>query len=74
VLTVPNLGWGIAAIEVAVIDAARIAVITLFVTKAPRILGNAILVTAPDHAQRPYNTTPTNQRTSNLPGSVSTAR
>jgi hypothetical protein len=46
VLTVP-----IAAIDVAVIDAARIAVITVFVTKAPRILGNAIL-TAPQ--QRHY--------------------
>jgi hypothetical protein len=48
VLTVP-----IAAIDVAVIDAARITIITLFVTKAPRILGHAILIRTPHDTQDP---------------------
>jgi hypothetical protein len=54
-LLLPVLAEPICGREDADIEGARIAVITVFVAKAPRILGigNAILVTAPDHAQRP---------------------
>jgi len=39
--------------KAAEIEGAQIAIVTVFVAKAPRILGigNAILVTAPDHTQ-----------------------